>query len=479
MSDAPTAALATSLHRRWGGSTSGRAPLAVAVSVCAAPLLAVAGVIGPPQLVLAVVLVLALLVFGSPSAWLMTSLVVASGSGLLRRLLAGSSGRIDNDPLVVLPFVLMLAAFVLSPARLSGDGKARSSRDWSPLFALIPTVILASITVTGRFSTLQLYAAMTQTAVWLVIIGIYRGRIPNVWPAAQRALPIIALVAGTYGIVQFLVLPDWDMAWMISSDLTSIGRPEPFQVRIFGMSESPGPFAALLGIGIIGCTQRAISGQRSAAPLWVLSGLALIGPLVLTGVRLAILALAASILFLGFRGATGIRRFLPLIFLVATGGAVSEAVARFGGSSSILTSDRLTQFNASTDGSLQARIGLLDRIPAALSRPFGSTDGEARLDNLVFDVLANYGPLAALLVVSALVVVSGRVLRAPAGTPHADSAGASVVFLLVFSLGANLFISSTGVVAALAIGAVMQEGANRSEGAETRKFARGARRTTH
>src|SRR6185312_11309533 len=43
------------------------------------------------------------------------------------------------------------------------------------------------------------------------------------------ALPVLA----AYGVYQFVRIPKWDAAWMISSDLRSIGSPLPFLVRVF------------------------------------------------------------------------------------------------------------------------------------------------------------------------------------------------------------------------------------------------------
>jgi hypothetical protein len=61
------------------------------------------------------------------------------------------------------------------------------------------------------------------------------------------ALPILAL----YGIYQFVRIPAWDAAWMISADLKSIGSPLPFLVRVFGTLNTPGPYAAFLLAGML------------------------------------------------------------------------------------------------------------------------------------------------------------------------------------------------------------------------------------
>jgi hypothetical protein len=60
-------------------------------------------------------------------------------------------------------------------------------------------------------------------------------------------VPIISL----YGIWQFLNPPAWDAFWMIQAGMNSIGRPYPFEVRVFATLNSPGSLACVLVIGLL------------------------------------------------------------------------------------------------------------------------------------------------------------------------------------------------------------------------------------
>lgn len=56
------------------------------------------------------------------------------------------------------------------------------------------------------------------------------------------------LVMGVYGIVQFFVMPQWDVLWMLGSQMNSQGDPVPYGVRVFSTMNSSGPFAfAMMG----------------------------------------------------------------------------------------------------------------------------------------------------------------------------------------------------------------------------------------
>ncbi|MEM1211391.1 MAG: O-antigen ligase family protein [Planctomycetota bacterium] len=50
----------------------------------------------------------------------------------------------------------------------------------------------------------------------------------------------IAVLAGAYGWVQWLILPPWSKFWVVSSGMGSIGQPVPIKVRFFGSFSAPG-----------------------------------------------------------------------------------------------------------------------------------------------------------------------------------------------------------------------------------------------
>lgn len=74
------------------------------------------------------------------------------------------------------------------------------------------------------------------------------------------ALPIL----GAYGVFQFVSPPGWDRSWMIWSKMNSIGRPFPFQVRVFSLSNSPGALAAVLAVTLLLVTGSRRPGRGAA-----------------------------------------------------------------------------------------------------------------------------------------------------------------------------------------------------------------------
>jgi hypothetical protein len=59
------------------------------------------------------------------------------------------------------------------------------------------------------------------------------------------------LVIGTYGVIQYLIAPDWDRAWITNTGLVSFGKPEPLGIRVFSTLNSTGPFASVMMAGLL------------------------------------------------------------------------------------------------------------------------------------------------------------------------------------------------------------------------------------
>jgi hypothetical protein len=59
------------------------------------------------------------------------------------------------------------------------------------------------------------------------------------------------LVTGAYGVYQYWFAPEWDTAWMINTELTTIGNPEPFGIRVWSTMNGPFDFAMVTMAGLL------------------------------------------------------------------------------------------------------------------------------------------------------------------------------------------------------------------------------------
>ncbi|OIB03755.1 hypothetical protein AK95_09085 [Paenibacillus sp. LC231] len=66
----------------------------------------------------------------------------------------------------------------------------------------------------------------------------------------MKSFGYLAVIVAAYGIYQYLALPPWDKFWMISSEMKSIGLPEPQKFRVFSLLNSPGPAGVFLALAL-------------------------------------------------------------------------------------------------------------------------------------------------------------------------------------------------------------------------------------
>ena len=64
---------------------------------------------------------------------------------------------------------------------------------------------------------------------------------------AQNVYLWAVLVTGIYGIVQYLIAPEWDCYWLNESKMfTSAGNPAPLEIRVWSTMHSPGPYSSFM-----------------------------------------------------------------------------------------------------------------------------------------------------------------------------------------------------------------------------------------
>jgi hypothetical protein len=377
--------------------------------------------------------------------------------GLLRRLL--SPGRVDYDLLLLLPLLLVLLAMLVHGARVN---RPPHVVEWALL--LLCVVPPMSQFVVGERTVGVAYAVVLQSIAFATVLWVANGRLPNVWPVLFRgAVPMGVLLAG-YGIVQFFLLPEWDAAWMEASKLASVGQPLPRLVRVFGASESPGPYSVVLGLCIvIGIVQIAAKNSLLLRLVLVPSLGAMLLALLLTGVRTALVALACSLLFIMLRG-RGMKNVVVIVGVAAAGlWILGEVLGGLAPSdSSVLTSDRYTSEGLAQDDSLQARLNLTNLILPAFGRPLGegiSGTGTrlVRLDSAYIDLLVNFGPIVLIALLVLVMTVLRRICLGPRFDSQEDLAlGAALISTLVCTLSGNVFSSTTGLLVAVVIGTCLR-----------------------
>ena len=162
------------------------------------------------------------------------------------------SGWTDPSPILLTP---LLVSFVSGFALIKGQVRLANA---------LPFLLCAISVAYGLLVGLVInepQAAVLAFINWIspIFLGFHLFSQWRSYPlyrqTLQRSFAWGALVMGIYGVVQFLMAPPWDAAWMADAftyaGLNSIGQPEPLAIRVFSLSYAPQPFATLMMAGLL------------------------------------------------------------------------------------------------------------------------------------------------------------------------------------------------------------------------------------
>jgi hypothetical protein len=277
---------------------------------------------------------------------------------------------------------------------------------------------------------------------------------PRYRKVVQRTFVWGVLVMGLYGLLQFFNPPIWDQYWMNSAPITSIGSPEPFEVRVFSTSNSPGPFAVVMLAGLL-----SLMGGGSMLR-WPAAGVGF-ASFLLSLVRSAWGAWVLGLIFIvAQRG-----RLRQLATLVAMG-AIVLPLLTVGPVAETVNARLQSVSDLEQDNSFKDRVAFYSEfLPQALLNPVGEGLGSTGLatklstsggelgefgnfDSGLMNIPFVLGWLGSLLYVSGLIWLLLLVFRG--GGPKSDafaavSRGIAVAMLAQLVFG-NSLVSLSGII---------------------------------
>jgi hypothetical protein len=238
---------------------------------------------------------------------------------LVRRLVDAQAGFDPSNPVLLTPYLcsmLTAGAFFEYWAR-------RKPHGLGPFLVIVACIAYgtALAMLDGRIRS-----SLVDVLKWSVgpLFAVYllhnRDRIAQIRAVVEPCLIAAAVAMAFYGVVQFASPSSWDANWMrgvAELGFDSIGRPEPFQLRVFSTMNSPGAFGAILSAGVVlALKQRLPVCLACVAPMLV--GLALCQYRSLwaaTALAIALVALAPSA---GVRRANIVALFFAALALGST-----------------------------------------------------------------------------------------------------------------------------------------------------------------
>ncbi|WP_218080010.1 O-antigen ligase family protein [Anthocerotibacter panamensis] len=295
------------------------------------------------------------------TAWVMTP--------GLRRIVDWQLGYGSISVLSILPLLVLLLPVVLLVGRWRQvpEPLLLLAVVWSGAFVYALGIGLANGQGLAALYTFAQFCLPPAFGLWLTTVWK-----PDLYPRLAWWLLGLAVLASLYGFYQFVAPPPWDTQWMVNSQMTSIGKPEPFEVRVFSVLNSDGPFADFLVFTLLFNLPR----FKLERPWSLGMGLLLLLALSLTLVRSAWLGLLGGIilyLVLSPNRSRMLGAATGLVTLGAVGLLLLPALPGSERSSERLTTRFQTFTNLEQDVSIQERQALI--LPA-FERALGEPTGE-------------------------------------------------------------------------------------------------------
>ena len=292
----------------------------------------------------------------------------------LRRLVDWRVGSYNTvQVLSVLPLAALIPFFVVVMRR---ERLARIPAAFK-LFAAVWLAAMAYGLLIGA-ATSSVGAALFECAQYSlpVFAGAWLVSEPGDRDVVASRAATIAIVLGIpfagYAIYQWISPPPWDVFWVLSADLASVGQPYPMALRVFSTLNAPGPCADFLMVVILLCVAR-----TSIRSLWwtglavALSGAAILMTLVRSSWVAVVVGIAAFLL-------ASPRRLRALPFVAAFGllvVALIPALPQLLGSqyTGSAIAERLGTFGdvEHDDSALTRKSEIADTVNVAMDNPQG------------------------------------------------------------------------------------------------------------
>lgn len=436
--EGPRAALVSG---RWVGV------LLTAVALCLVPVIAIGAATFRPSLVIVGVVLAGIagvvLVAIAPGAVVPTAWVLIVFVGVVRRIVAGPAGHLENDPLIALPYALLLPFLVVRPWWVS---RYRTHLWLSLLFSVVVALSMLVAAVQAVPDLVTIRAFVEEFAAPLCAVALIHPALRRSLGSMMSTVRMTTLISAVYGIAQFAAPAPWDMRWLRNVVLVqgnqTFGEPLPQQFRLFGTLSSPLAYGVVLSVGIV-CW--ALSDTR----LWVRVPVILVltVPLLLTQVRTSVFALAVALpitMLVQYRQ----RAVLPLLAI----GAALAAIPMVLNALDPRIVNRFSPTDLQSDASYTERVRILLSGTGSIftfgGGPGASSHGSIPTDNGYLAIFVEFGLIGGLVFLALLAAALILAFRfALTATGPARGLPLALVLLYAFSeTSAPVIQSQQGLV---------------------------------
>lgn len=305
--------------------------------------------------------------------------------------------------------LILLAPYVvtsLAAFTLIRYGKLLLKREGAPFLMALLGVLYAFLVGVVKNGAFRASMGLLE---WLIpiFIGFHVYALWRQYPVHRRVIRSTfvfgGFVLGTYGVLQFFVLPPWDAFWMVGSGMNSIGPPIPLELRVFSTLDAPGAFASLIIPSLLLVfDSRSMLGKMSIVPVFI--------SFLLTFVRSAWGGWVIGMFFIAWQSTGRLRLRLIAVTTIA---ALIIVPITLTGSMADRTTERVETFaNLSEDGSLIERQEMYQTYTIeALLNPLGAGLGSIAFDSGFVTILWQAGWVGSFFFLGGLLWLTWKVIR--------------------------------------------------------------------
>jgi hypothetical protein len=249
------------------------------------------------------------------------------------------------------------------------------------------------------------------------------------------------LVMGVYGVVQFVVAPEWDKLWLINTGLESAGgHAAPFEMRVFSTLNSAEPFSGFMAAALMLLfNQKGVLGIFGSAAGYM--------SLLLTSVRSAWIGWLAGLLTL--MSSLKAKRQMRLIITIAVIAVLVVPLSTIEPISQTLSGRFNSLSNVEEDGSAKARKETFQGfIGSALISFIGDGIGGPGYDSSILIMLLHLGWFGTIPYMVGMLLLIFGLFRNSEGSfdPFTTASRAIVMSILVRTPVNTCVIGVSGVV---------------------------------
>lgn len=343
---------------------------------------------------------------------------------LVRRLADYRSSFTDPSPILLAPYLVLLITLVTLWQNLPKAYR----RDGLPFILAILGLFYSFMIGLINLPAITVVIALLE---WLapVIFGFHLftnwRNYPSYRQNIQRTFLWGVLVMGLYGILQYLVAPEWDRFWLINGSGVSFGSPEALGIRVWSTLNSPGPFAVVMMAGLLlllngkgnlrisamvaGYFSFLLSLVRSAWGGWFVGFLTLFSSLK-ANLQIRLISVVLIMVLL----------VIPLTTIEPFSETINNRIESLS--------------NIEDDGSAKARKRLYEeKITPALTSFVGQGIGTKRYDSAILNMLLHLGWLGTIPYMSGMILLIFRLFQASKISRDPFISNANAISLAVFS----------------------------------------------